>query len=253
MSAHFDARRGLAGAQHDRDGTRALGVIDMDRQKAALVVMGVEERELLMPVHDIAGVVDIENDGGGLPIVGGHPLIDERPCQPDCVLQRRGVLKPRHRRLAHQVRAALRQPPAGELEGGVATQAVEIVGVFVAAGDGQDARQHNLRKRVNHPRRITPVGDHGGKLLGDPHPSRCLGKQHHATVGRQPSAVERGGQLLAANGWKREQRRRIVRHGGCGRLDGVDGVGFSNQILRQINRLGYTRQSKSGPVMNKTG
>ena len=47
MSAHFDARRGLAGAQHDRDGTRALGVIDMDRQKAALVVMGVEERELL--------------------------------------------------------------------------------------------------------------------------------------------------------------------------------------------------------------
>jgi hypothetical protein len=33
--------------------------------------MGVEERELLMPVHDIAGVVDIENDGGGLPIVGG--------------------------------------------------------------------------------------------------------------------------------------------------------------------------------------
>ena len=47
MSAHFDARRGLAGAQHDRDGTRALGVIDMDRQKAALVVMGVEERESL--------------------------------------------------------------------------------------------------------------------------------------------------------------------------------------------------------------
>ena len=99
MSAHFDARRGLAGAQHDRDGTRALGVIDVDRQKAALVVVGVEERELLMPVHDIAGVVDIENDGGGLPIVGGHPLIDERPCQPDCVLQRRGVLQPRQRRL----------------------------------------------------------------------------------------------------------------------------------------------------------
>jgi hypothetical protein len=49
MRAHLDARRRLAGAQHDRDGTRALGVVDMDWQKAALVVMGVEERELLMP------------------------------------------------------------------------------------------------------------------------------------------------------------------------------------------------------------
>jgi hypothetical protein len=29
----------------------------MDRQEAALVAMGVEERELLMPVHDIAGIV----------------------------------------------------------------------------------------------------------------------------------------------------------------------------------------------------
>ena len=44
MGAHLDTRRGLAGAQHDRDGTRALGVVDMDRQEAALVIMGVEER-----------------------------------------------------------------------------------------------------------------------------------------------------------------------------------------------------------------
>lgn len=39
--------------------------------------MGVEERELLMPVYDIAGVVDIENDRRGLPFIGGHPLIDD--------------------------------------------------------------------------------------------------------------------------------------------------------------------------------
>jgi hypothetical protein len=57
MSAHHDARRRRAGAQHARDGTRAFDVIDMDRQEAALVAMGVEERELLMPVHDIAGLV----------------------------------------------------------------------------------------------------------------------------------------------------------------------------------------------------
>ena len=108
MGAHLDPRRGLAGAQHDRDGTRALGVVDMDRQEAALVVMGVEERELLMPVYDIAGVVDIENDRRGLPFIGGHPLIDERPREPDRILQRRRVLQPRQRRLRTQVRARVR-------------------------------------------------------------------------------------------------------------------------------------------------
>jgi hypothetical protein len=32
----------------------------LDRQEAALVVMGVEQRELLMAVNNIYGVVDIE-------------------------------------------------------------------------------------------------------------------------------------------------------------------------------------------------
>jgi len=92
MGAHFDARRRLAGAEHDRDEARALGVVDVDRQKAALVVMGVEQRELLMSMHDIAGVVDIEHDERGLALVGGHLLIDERIGQTDRVLQRRRVL-----------------------------------------------------------------------------------------------------------------------------------------------------------------
>jgi hypothetical protein len=38
--------------------------------------------------------------------------------------------------LAHQVRTALWQPPAGKLEGGVGTQAIEIIG---DKGEGQDA------------------------------------------------------------------------------------------------------------------
>ena len=37
-------------------------VIYMDRQKASLVVMSVEPRHLLMPVHRIGGVVDVEHD-----------------------------------------------------------------------------------------------------------------------------------------------------------------------------------------------
>jgi hypothetical protein len=32
----------------------------MDRQEAALIVVGVEQRELLMAMHDVGGVVDIK-------------------------------------------------------------------------------------------------------------------------------------------------------------------------------------------------
>jgi hypothetical protein len=35
----------------------------VDRQEAALVIMSVEQRELLMAVDDIASIVDVERDG----------------------------------------------------------------------------------------------------------------------------------------------------------------------------------------------
>jgi hypothetical protein len=62
MRTHFDARGRLAGPQDDSDRAALFGVIDMDRQKAALVVVGVEQRKLLMAVRHVAGVVDVERD-----------------------------------------------------------------------------------------------------------------------------------------------------------------------------------------------
>jgi hypothetical protein len=57
------AGRRLALAQDHRHRFAAYRIIDVDRQKAALVVMGVEQRELLMAVH--RGIVDVERDRGG--------------------------------------------------------------------------------------------------------------------------------------------------------------------------------------------
>jgi hypothetical protein len=39
----------------------------MDRQKAAFVVVRVEQRQLLMPVHPVEGVVDIQRDRLSMP------------------------------------------------------------------------------------------------------------------------------------------------------------------------------------------
>ena len=99
MRANLDTGRRLAGTQHDGDGPASVGVVDMDWQKAALVVVGVEQRELLMPMHDITGVVDVESDGCRLAVIRIHPLVDQRIAQPDRVLQRRRILQPRQGRL----------------------------------------------------------------------------------------------------------------------------------------------------------
>src|SRR5712671_4585693 len=42
---------------------RLFCVSDVDRQEAAFVIMSVEQRELLMAVDDIAGIIDVERDG----------------------------------------------------------------------------------------------------------------------------------------------------------------------------------------------
>jgi len=174
----------------------------MDRQKATLVIVGVEQRELLMPVHDIAGVVDVENDRGGLAFVGGHPLIDERVGQPDRVLQRWRVLQPRQRRLRTQVGARVGQPPASELEGRVDAQGVEIVGVLVTAGNRQDASAHHVGQRVRDARRIAPIGKATRQSFRDRQPLLGHRKQHHAAIRSQSPAIEGGGHRFAANGWK---------------------------------------------------
>ncbi len=40
------------------------GLVDVDGEEAARVVVGMKERELLVAVHGIAGIVDIQRDGG---------------------------------------------------------------------------------------------------------------------------------------------------------------------------------------------
>jgi hypothetical protein len=109
-------------------------------EKAARVIMGVEQRQLLMAMRDVAGVVDVERDGERGLVIGGHPLVDERIDQADHVAQgRRRVLEPRQRGLRGEIASRVGQAPAGELESRIGAQKVEIVGVLIAAADREDA------------------------------------------------------------------------------------------------------------------
>ena len=85
-------------AQDHRDRTALLRVVDVDlrvvdvnRQKAALVVMRVEQRQLLIAMRHVAGVVDVERDGRRRLCVGRHPMVDERIGQAEHVAKTRRV------------------------------------------------------------------------------------------------------------------------------------------------------------------
>ena len=121
------------------DRTARRRVVDVDRQEAALVVMGIEQRELLVAVNDIHRVVDVERYRFGWGPVAGAVEIDHHPHQADQVAQGRRILPARDGRLRAQIPARIGQPPAGQFECRIEAQSVEVVGVFIAAGDGEDA------------------------------------------------------------------------------------------------------------------
>jgi len=104
----------------------------------------------------------------------------------------------------------------GELEGGIAAQMIEVIGIFVAAGNGQYASAQDVGKHMNNPRRVAPVGDLRSKPLGDPKASLRQSQEHRTAVGTDAATIERGGDLLAVYRWQRERQQAIVDHGGCG-------------------------------------
>ena len=118
MGTHFDAARRLAGPQHDRHGPAPLRVVDVDRQEAAFVIMSVEQRELLMAVDDIAGVVDVERDGCRLARIAVHPCVDQGVGQADHVAQSRRILQPRHVGWEHKSRPVSGSRPQASLNAG---------------------------------------------------------------------------------------------------------------------------------------
>ena len=64
-------------------GRLRVGIVDVDRQKAALIVVGIEERQLLVAVNHVDRVVDVEHDRLGRRRVAGAVEIDHHAAEPD--------------------------------------------------------------------------------------------------------------------------------------------------------------------------
>ncbi len=144
MAPHLLTRRGLAGTQQHRYRPRHCRVIDMDRQKTALVVVGIEERQLLVAVNDIKGVIDVERHRRGRRRIAGAIEIDHDTHQPGQVAQRGRILPARDGRLRAQIDPAVGQPAAGELECRIGAQPVKVVAVLITARNGEDAGAQDI-------------------------------------------------------------------------------------------------------------
>ena len=62
QESHLGPVRGLARPQDDGHRLAAAGLVDVDRQEAAMVVVGVEQRQLLVPMDAVQSIVDVEHD-----------------------------------------------------------------------------------------------------------------------------------------------------------------------------------------------
>ena len=197
----------------DRAARRCL--IDVDRQKAALVVMGVPFRTSLMAVHHF------ERAHRCLPplmwwhLVAPAPDVDERSAQADDLLQRRLPLRAPCQAASKQ-HARVGRLLAGKLEGGIAAQPVEVIAIRVAAGDRQHAPFQYVLNCVRNMRPIAPVGDQSSESLGESPPTLGKREQHDAAVGGETTAIEGSCDFLARHGWIGNGERVIVGHGGCG-------------------------------------
>ena len=116
------ARRPLAGAQQRQHRLAREAVEDVDRLEAGAVVVRVEQRQLLLAVHGIVGVVDVEHDARWRPREAPAVEIDLAETDAGERTPVGEVLQPRQRRLAHQVGAALRCPADRDLQCGIGAQ-----------------------------------------------------------------------------------------------------------------------------------
>lgn len=88
---------------------------------------------------------------------------------------------------------------------------IEVVGVLVAAGDGQHAGAQDVGDAVRHEQRVARIGDQPRERVGDLQAALGSRQQHDAATGGEASTVKGSGDLLAADGWKGERLGRMVR------------------------------------------
>jgi len=218
--------------QDGGDQLPAPSLVDMDRQITELVVVGVEEGQLLMPVGRVFSIVDVEEDSGRRRPVGVDERVDQGFSDPVEIGPGDGVLQPGERRLAGQG-LVFGKLVAGQLHGRIGAQRVGVVGVLVAAGDLEDSLAEHLPDGMAGIAGMTAVADD----LGDPANKAKVAfdfpEEKNAGVGGDLTAVKIGLDLFSPDIFKKKAFGAKIIHG-CFLLPGL-GKRIVDQYVRRGN------------------
>ena len=213
--AHLGALGGARRPQDRHHRRAAADMINVHRGKAAFIVMGIPERELLAAMRGAESVVDVENfQRAGLH--GGAELIEQRRRKPRRLGLARCILQPADGRLRGKRGAALRAASDRHFHQRIVAQPVEVVGIFMPAGDRGGARHHQLEHRVADAAGVAPIGHRRGQPPADTKLALGFAQQQQAGVGGLVAAGKIHCEFLAVDGWQVEGKQCIVGHGGCG-------------------------------------
>ena len=233
--------RRLAGAQDDGDRLAGRRLVNVDRQKAAAVVMRIPQRQLLAAVNPVLGVVDVEQDA---PRHLGEAVAEQfdhrchHAFERGCAGQ---IFQPADARLRAQIIAAFWQPSDRHLKGGVGFERVAVVAVGIPRRDQKRTVSDHLGKLMHHPIGIAPIFEARRQAFGDLEPllDRC--QQQYSAVRSQSAAVEPDMHRLARHCWQTRQNPRIFPHGGR-ELRSPRLIRPGSQIIHESNGLYRSRQ-----------
>src|SRR4051794_14266713 len=252
MAAHLLAGGRLAGAEHDRHRPAGRGVVDVDRQEAVGIVVGVEQRQLLAAVDLVAGVVNVERDARRRRGVARHPLVDEGIGQTDRIADSRRVLEPRQGRLRGKSGSLSGRRPQASLKAGSQRS------VSKSLQSSYPQAIANMRARImSYTLWITRVTS---RASGNSAASRAAipswRSASHSSI-TPPSDERRPPSKAAVTFFPRiagNENGRWLWFGMAAVAEQASGQGFvltPNPTLYQ--RLSYTRQPPSWPLVNNPG
>jgi hypothetical protein len=175
-------------------------LVNVEGHEAVLVFVGVEERELLMPVGMVGRRVHIQNDHFRRRVIRGDERVDEGIAQAQEVSGGHGIFKACHGWLRAQVRIIGRIAAHGGLQRRVRAQVIAVVGILVAAADLIGALAHQFGDLVCYVARAAVVGDDLGQSIHQAELAVNLPEQQYTAVGADARFVEQRRDFLAFEG-----------------------------------------------------
>lgn len=163
------------------------------------------ERQRLLAVTRILGVIQVENQALRRTGKAGNELFDEGLADTVDVLAACRVLKARDCRPRSQRGGIIeRQAGCAKLEHRVVAQAVRVVTVLVAATNLVDALRQNIVIRMVDVTLMASVRQGRSEALGQTNLQVDAAQQHGAQIGRQTAASEIGTNTVSGNGGETE-------------------------------------------------